>query len=229
MTPNELLNLFRSEVDDKALPYLWSDEEFYAYLNEAHDLFVRLIGGLADRRSPMTKLTYKSGDQFKKYDDRILRIKGAFDETNTIISVRNLDNFETGYLDDDYGSRYRASLDDGVTGPIKYLITDIDANEIQFYPIPDHDGFIRLYVYRRPLEEITGGSSNLEIPAHHHLNLLNWVKYRAYMKQDVEAFDGTKAAEFRQAYTDWIVQAKKEKSSREDRKRIVSYGGIPMS
>jgi len=120
-------------------------------------------------------------------------------------------------------------LEDGRTGDIKYLITDVEAEEFQFYPIPDHDGWLRLYVYRRPLEEITKSSTQFEIPSHHHLNLLNWVKYKAYMKQDVESFDLSKASDFRLAFTDWIVGARKEKAAREDRKRIVSYGGIPMS
>ena len=229
MTPSELLSQFRREVDDLAEPYLWSDEEFYLYLNEAQDLHVRLIGGIADRRSTMTKISYKSGDQFKKYDERILRIKGAFDELNNVLTVRNLDNFESVYLEDDYGMRVNAGLEDGRTGNIKYLITDVESDEVQFYPLPDHDGYVRLYVYRRPLEEITGASSELEIPSHHHLNLLNWVKYKAYLKQDVETFDGTRSAEFRKAFSDWIVDANKEKAAREDRKRTVTYGGIPMS
>lgn len=229
MSPGELLGLFRKEVDDLAEPYLWSDEEFYFYLNEAHSLFIRLIGGIADRRSPMTKITYKTGDQFKKYDPRILRIKGAFDEQNKIITIRNLDNFESGYLEDDYGMRINSGLDDGRTGPLKFLITDVEAFEIQLYPIPDHDGFVRLYVYRLPLENIVNESSEFEIAEPHHLNLLNWVKYKAYMKQDVETFDVAKATDFRQAFSDWLVMARNEKAGREDRKRIVTYGGIPMS
>lgn len=229
MTPSELLALFRREVDDLVEPYLWSDEDVYTYLNDAQDVFVRLIGGIADRRSTMTKVSYKTGDQFKKYDERILRIKGAFDEQNNILTVRNLDNFESVYMEDDYGLRVNAGLEDGRTGNIRYLITDVESNEFQFYPLPDHDGYIRLYVYRRPLEDITGAGSELEIPSYHHLNLLNWVKYRAYMKQDVESFDGTKATEFRAAFVDWVTQARKEKAGREDRKRIVQYGGIPMS
>jgi hypothetical protein len=228
MTPAELLTLFRSEVADEEKPQLWSDAEFFLYLNEAQDVHVRLIGGIADRRSAMTKISYKSGDQFKKYDDRILRPRGAFDENNRIITIQNLDNFETGYLEDDYGQRFESGLDDSRTGDIKFLITDTEHNEVQFYPIPDHDGWIRLYVYRRPLEEITSGGSEIEIPAHHHLNLLNWVKHKAYMKQDVETFDATKATEFRGAFVDWIVDAKKEKMARQDRKRTVAYGGIPM-
>ena len=228
MRPSELLTLFRQEVADGAEPYLWSDNEFYTYLNDAQDLFVRLIGGIADRRSPMTKISYKTGDQFKKYDERILRPKGAFDETNRIISLRNLDNFESEYLEDDYGAQINAGLDDGRTGPIRFLITDVENNEVQLYPIPDHDGYIRLFVYRRPQEEITGASDELEVASHHHLNLLNWVKYKAYMKQDVETFNLATAKDFRQAFTDGVNGAKKEKTLREDRKRTVQYGGIPM-
>jgi len=227
MTPKELLDLFRKEVDDTAEPYLWSDEEFYYYVNEAQELHVRLIGGIADRRSPLTKVSYKSGNQFKEYDERILRIKGAFDESNNILTIRNLDNFESAYLEDDYGQRLNIGLEDGRTGAIKYLITDVEAEEFQFYPIPDHDGWIRLYVYRLPLEKVTT-SSEFEISSFHHMNLLNWVKHKAYLKQDVETFDLSKAADFRAAFSNWVAEAKKEKASREDRKRTVSYGGIPM-
>ena len=223
MTPSELLELFRLQLDDTAEPYFWSDTEFYAYLNEAQDVFVRLIGGIADRRSPLTKITYKAGDQFKKFDPRILRIKGAFDENQRIIGIRNFDNFDGTSTDDDYGIYTGGGIDDTRTGELKFLITDVDAKELQLYPIPENDGYIRLFVYRRPLDPITGGSSELEIPDHHHLNLLNWVKYNALSKQDAETFDSAKAAAFRQAFTDWIVGANDEKRAREDRKRTVRF------
>jgi hypothetical protein len=228
MRPSELLELFRLELDDISEPYLWSDTEFYIYLNEAQEMFVRQIGGIADRRSSLTKITYKTGDQFRKFDERILRIKGAFDETNRILTIRNLDNFESGFLEDDYGSRIQSGLDDSETGEIRFLITDTESGDIQFYPIPDHDGFIRLYVYRLPEDSITSSSSEFEIPSHQHLCLLNWVKYKALLKNDAETFDKSQAAEFRVAFTQDIEYAKREKSGREDRKRTMQYGGIPM-
>jgi hypothetical protein len=49
------------------------------------------------------------------------------------------------------------------------------------------------------------------------------------MNQDVEAFDKSKATDFRKAFVDGVSEAKTEKSAREDRKRVVQYGGIPMS
>ena len=62
MTPAELLNLFRIEVDDQVEPYLWSDFEFYTYLNEAQNTFASLIGGIADQSSKITQLGYSVGD-----------------------------------------------------------------------------------------------------------------------------------------------------------------------
>jgi hypothetical protein len=205
---------------------MWSDEEFYIYLNDAQDTFVRAVGGIADRRSAMTKIKYKAGDQFRDYDDRIIRIKNVHDELNTNIEVQNLDSLSENMLWNDYGTRVRSGLDDSLVGPIQYVINDVESNSLQLYPIPDRDGYLRLYVYRRPLDEVTSGSTALEIPSFQHYNLLNWVKYRAFMKQDVEAFDGTKASEFRKAFQDGVADAKDLKSSREDRKRIMSYGGI---
>lgn len=230
MNPAELLELFREETDDISEPFLWSDKNFYTYLNDAQDVFIRMIGGVADRRSPLTKINYKTGDQFLKYDDRILKIKSAQDDRNNKIEIQNVDSLEGGYLQNDYGTRINAGLDDGLTGSvIQYLITDVDAADIQMYPIPDHDGYVKLYIYRRPLKPITGASSPIEIPSFNHLNLLNWVKYKAYMKQDVEAFDKTKARDFKQDFLDGITEAKSEKAAREDRKRIMAYGGIRMS
>lgn len=222
MTPTKLLELFRLETDDIAKPYLWSDEEFFVYLNEAQEIFVRETGGLSDRRSALTKVSYKIGDQYKKYDSRILRINGAQDETNKFIGIRNYDNL-AGVISDDYGKQVLEVIDDTKTGPIKFLITDVEAKEIQLFPIPDADGSLKLFIQRLPLSEIKDESSVLEISDQHHLSLLCWVKYKAFMKQDVETFEGSKASDFRQMFTEAVELAMKEKSAREDRKRKVKF------
>jgi hypothetical protein len=230
MSPEKLLELFRLETDDTSEPYLWSDDEFFIYLNDAQDMHTRVTGGISDRTSALTKLTYKSGDQFLTYDDRILRIKGAWDETNRRIGIKNLDNLESLSLEDDYGTnRTDLGLDDSVTGDLKYIVTDVEDNKIQIYPLADHTGWVRLFVFRRPLETVTEDSETLEIPSQYHLNLLNWVKYKAFMKQDVETFEGSRAVEFRQAFSDGLTEAKRDRAARQDRKRTVAYGGIPMS
>lgn len=229
MEVTELLDLFRLETDDISEPYLWSDGEFYTYLNDAQNTFVRRIGGIADSSSALTKIAFKVNDTLVKYDERILRIKSAKDDQNRHITLRNIDNFEDNpSMSDDYGSMVNAGLDDGRTGPLRFLITDLEENKIRLYPLPNVAGTIQLYVYRLPLKGIEDEDSVLEIQSHHHLALLDWVKYRAFMKQDVETFDSSKAAEMRAAFEVYAVAATREKSAREDRKRTVRYGGIPM-
>lgn len=225
MTPTELLELFRLETDDVSEPYLWSDKEFYTYLNEAQEIFVRETGGLSDRRSSLTSITYKVGDQYKKYDERILRISGAQDESNKFIGIRNYDNM-SGVCVDDYGRHVTEAIDDTLTGPIRFLITDVEAKEIQLYPIPDAAGSLKLFIKRLPLRKVEGEDSVLEIDSQHHLSLLCWIKYKAFMKQDVETFEGSKAVDFRMMFSEALGRARKEKSAREDRKRTVRYGGI---
>jgi hypothetical protein len=226
MTPSNLLKLFRKEVDDEAEPQLWSDFEFFVYLNDAQDVFVRETGGLSDRRSTWTTMKYKTGDKFRKYNPRILRISGAQDENKKFIGIRNFDNIESGMASDDYGNRTINSFDDDLTGPVNFLITDVEAKEVQLYPVPDHDGTLQLFIKRLPLKEIEDGDSVLEINDQYHLELLSWVKYKCYSKQDSEVFDPKKAAEFRTEWDRCTKKAGKEKTAREDRKRTVRYGGI---
>ncbi len=229
MSPEKLYDLFRLEVDDIAEPFLWSDEEFFAYINEAQDLHITEIGGIADRSSQFTKITYKTGTKFLTYDPRILRIKGAWNEVNRRIDVTNLDNMNGISQTDDYGARVLFGLDDTLTGTVSAIITDVEEDKIQLYPIPETDGFIKLYVFRRALHELSYKSEEFEIAPQYHLNLLNWVKYKAYGKQDVETFDGKKAAEFRIEFALGVKKAWRDREARHDRRRVVSYGGIPMS
>jgi hypothetical protein len=230
METSKLLELFRRETDDVSTPYLWEDEDFFTYLNDAQDTFVRRIGGISDGSSAITKINFKINDTLIKYDERILRIKAAKDDQNRKVTVRNIDNFEDAcYLNDDYGNMVNAGLDDGRTGPVRYIITDIEEDKIRLYPLPSAAGYLRLYVSRRPLDTIEDEDSRLEISSQHHLALLDWVKHKAYLKQDVETFDQGKSDDHRLLFEVYAEEVKMQKSGREDRKRLVSYGGIPMS
>ena len=48
MNVQELLDQFRSDAFDLALPYLWSDTDVLRYMNDAYGMFVRLTGGIGD-------------------------------------------------------------------------------------------------------------------------------------------------------------------------------------
>lgn len=229
MTPGELLELFRLEVDDDVTPYLWSDDEFYAYLNEAHDLMIRWTGGIEDSTSPLTKLKYKAGEREVSFDERILYIKSIRDGNGNLLESENIETFELSQrgFSDDYGkTNGRRSISDSSTGTPRFLVNDGDANQLILYPLPDADGELRLRVTRTARGEITGPSDELEIPTHWHIGLLAWVKFRAYRKQDVETFDKDAANNFREDFMEYVRTNTAEKRRREDIPRVVSYGGI---
>lgn len=226
MNPEKLLELFRLELNDTVEPYFWSDTEFYTYLNEAHDVFIRLIGGIADSSSPLTVIKYKAGDMEVKYDERILRIKSARDANNNRITIQNYESFVEGYPNDDYSNMVNADINDGLTGTIRYLLTDVEDDKMRLYPIPDANGTLYLRVYRTAINEIENSRSEFEIPTRHHLHLLSWVKYRAMNKQDAETFELGNAEDFKREFIEYVTIAAREKSSREDRKRVVRYGGL---
>ena len=77
MTSSELLTLFRSDISDVALPYLWSDLEAYTYMNDAYRMFVRLTGGVPDFTSLTTQVPIVSGNALGVLDPSILRIMSA--------------------------------------------------------------------------------------------------------------------------------------------------------
>ena len=51
MTNTELLAIFREEVSDLEVPYLWSDTLVYGYIDEAQKQFCRDTYGMLDART----------------------------------------------------------------------------------------------------------------------------------------------------------------------------------
>lgn len=61
MTGGELLTLFRSEMNDRAPPFLWETDEAYGYIDDAQIMFCRLTEGIADGITPaVTQLVLAS-------------------------------------------------------------------------------------------------------------------------------------------------------------------------
>lgn len=84
---------------------------------------------------------------------------------------------------------------------------------------------VALNTFRLP-ECITATSVDLEIDEQHHIPLLDWVKFRAYMKHDVEVYDERKAAKHRSAFEAYCADAKVEQSRLRRPVSMVSYGGL---
>ncbi len=94
MNSTELLALFRSDVVDDVAPYLWSDPEVYAYMNDAYFMFVRLTGGIPDGSSSVTQLTAALDTPTTALDASVMRIRTAINLTDrnrpvTVINVQD--------------------------------------------------------------------------------------------------------------------------------------------
>lgn len=233
MTPAQIYALFRSDVRDTVEPYLWSDTDVWAYINDAQEQFCRLTGGIADSSTAaICTVAVTAGDTSCTYDPRILRLRKVWRasdmRTVDVVSFNDL-----GYHDnsrDDYGFMYMhgnsGPMFSTVPGPINSIVTDMDAGKITL-PCPAvADDTLHLITYRLPLTDITSASTAFEIDSQHHIHLLDWVKHLAHMKQDAETYDRGKATEFEASFRAYCEQARSERERRETKPRVVAYGGI---
>ncbi len=124
MTTTELLALFRSEVFDLELPYLWSDTLIYGYIDDAQKQFCRDTNGIADSRS--FKVAITPGTQWYAIDSKILKIRDAIVQSTgnpmPIISVEKMHENDMRF--------------DTNTGTTRALISGLDEGMLRTWPIP---------------------------------------------------------------------------------------------
>ncbi len=82
--------------------------------------------------------------------------------------------------------------------PSILLINGVGTNKVRLYPTPDTDDILYLSIYRYPISSLvsTATTTSPEIPSKYHNKLFNRVCWRAYMKQDSDAFDQRQADRF---------------------------------
>lgn len=217
MNSTDLLERFRSDVKDDALPYLWSDEEIYSNIDDAQKMFCRLTDGLPDASSVATLVTYISGDEWVDTHPSVMKFRAArFASNGRPITIVNYEDL----------AEHCVRLD-GKSGLPKYFVIGMEKDKALFYPIPTDGDTIKLLIDRLPLKTITCvGDQKFEIPEEHQLHLLDWVKHLAYMKQDAETLDKTASANFEAEFRRYCETARKEKERHKHKTRTVQYGGI---
>lgn len=230
MTPAELLDKFRLQIDDTYSEYLWSDDEVYEYMADAQNMFLRLVGGISDSTSAITQITATQSVPTTTVSDRILKFRRA-DRTSDYVPIKimNLRDLDAGrIIKDDYGRQlfgngYKL---DATEGKIQAMITDMEQDSVRWVPIPEANETVRLVVYRLSLKD-AGETTAFEIHSHHHIHLLKWMMYRAHTKQDAEAFDKGRANTFKREFENYAEGiAKDERGRREHKNRVMRYGGL---
>lgn len=218
MDSTELLTLFRSEMGDQAVPYLWSDEDVFGYEDDAQKMFCRMTDGIADATTAaVVDLAVTPGSDWLNLHPKIKRIRYASrSDTGRPVEVINPDDMPQ-----------RRWYFDGTTGVVKALVIGAEAKKARVYPVSNETVTVKLTVFRLPLLPITtDGDQALEVDEEHHAHLLHWMKHRAYLKQDAETFDRTRAKEFEDKFIAYCDQVKEEERRKAFKVRTVAYGGI---
>lgn len=217
MTAEDLLALFREEMNDQAEPHLWGDDLVYSYINDAQRWFCRLTDNIGDASTPeVVRINVTQGTEWYSTHPGILKIR-ACSRTDTGRPVPVLNREE---MPD------RNMFFDGRTGPVQALVIGMEPHKARVWPVPSEDITLELLVFRLPLQTISDSQLQLEVDEQHHEALLHWVKHRAYSKQDAEAFDKTKAAEFEQKFRAYCTQSRDEQRRMRHKTRVVQYGGL---
>ncbi len=216
MNSTEIVAEFRRSMSDEVLPYLWSDEEAYLYLDDAQKMFCRLTGGLGDGSSAVTQLAYTAASDWVDTSPLILKIRAAADAaTGRPVDILNFEDMRAT------GRKF-----DGTLGVPRAIVIGIEENRVRLYPAPAVDGQVNLIIDRLPLKRITDSDQKLEIAEQHHIHLIMWMAYRAYSKQDAETMDKRKADSFEARFQAYCFEAKAEKDRAMHKTRTVRYGGI---
>lgn len=217
MTPGELLHRFRLEMVDTVEPYLWSDEEVFAYANSAQSMLARLTGGIADSSSYVTEIEVVPGETWYDLSPKVLKVR-----TVTLGSTGRRLDVVSPETAQDKGYVFRP----GLTGEVRAVVTGLEDGKARVWPVPTKADVLNLSVLRMPFGSIDGEDSRIEVPEQHHEHLLLWMKSRAYLKPDAETFDKSKAQEFEGAFRAYCSFVQAELSRQRRSAGTTTYGGL---
>ncbi len=187
MNLTELIGSFRRDIKDTVVPYIWSDVDVTAWINEAETEAAIRAGLLFDASTPA-------------YCD-ISVVAGT--RTYTLNDVVN--EVTRVWLEDGAGERAELALVTEEQIERDYpdwregTATELDAvihrsNTLELGTVPTENGTLRLEVYRGPAAAMVAGGDSPEIALVHHRHLIKWAMYRAFSVPDTDGFDPNRSA-----------------------------------
>lgn len=171
MTLTELLDGTRYILDDRVLPYQWSDAVLTLYLNDAVDQFARRTYCLVDSESNFTRITTAADVTRYELDPSVLVVLAIEDDTGRALTAR-----------------WATSRTSQTTGVPRCYTMRPGPRALYVWPTPDAAYELQMLVARRPLYPLESGDDEPEIPAEYHLGLCDYAAYRAWLLNDP---DGT--------------------------------------
>ncbi len=187
MNLETLISTARDLSGDGPAGQNWSDAEWTAYANDAEREACRRGRLLVDSTTAaVCQIALTTTDASYDLHPSILFIRRAK------LTGRSLVLSRRSYKDLD-----REAPDwESETGEPSSYVPDFGTAKFRPYPSPAAGGTVTLTVVRLPLADMANDANQPEIHARYHDSLLNWMLYRAYLKNDAETLNKIKAAEY---------------------------------
>jgi hypothetical protein len=203
MNLRDLIDEFRWEAADEAITPFWTDAFLARAASQAEQEACRRGALILDSSSPFCSISFGAGDNLLQLDGRILEIRRA----RLSVAGRRIYPITVAQLD-----RNNEQWESETGEPLAY-VTDYQTGHIRLYPTPTAADEIQLTVRRLPLADLVDDNDEPEIRPESHLGLVQWMLYRAYMRQDADTFNPTKAAA---ALAEFVREFGEKKSMRNE-------------
>lgn len=220
MTLAQLISAYRTDANDKAVPYFASDDEVTGWLNEAQDeaaIRGRLLHEGANPdvcRSDVTPGTAVYPLHPSLYELTYAAFVSDDDGTTTRLRIVSTEMLDAIFTD------WRT-----MTGDPLYAVQG--DTSLRLVPAPDTTGELVLEGYRTAVSPMTltaKESDAPEINALHHRHLVDWALFRGFSIPDSEAFDPNRAAIAESAFSRYFglrPDADLRRITREDVPQVV--------
>lgn len=244
MQASDLMQAFRQRANDIVEPYLYEDDDLLRWASEAEREACIRADLIFDRTKPTVCLipvvagitSYQMNPLITKVAatrlDRALQYPGwrchwlnRVDQSNAWKRVRRCRDYgnDIGFTDD-YGLGTRLAM------------YSVDGNTLQIYGTPDDTflispflSYLRLEVYRLPLEDMSGPEDEPEIPVMHQDGLVDWMLYRAFTGVSADEEQTRRGALAMQTFTQRYgdrPSANQMRMQAEGRSWRTPYGGL---
>jgi len=206
-----------NETQAESSQLRWTNEELAFFLTQAEREVARRAKLLKDTTGNYDITTVADQMEYP-LDEKVLRVIHAEIDGKPLADKEIEEIYKT------YRWKERK-------GTPQVIITDHSARSVSLWPIPDAVFTAELIVYRLPLVDLDwdlADSQSPEIPEMHHFPMINYAAYLAYMKDEANALDPTRAAQYKGLFdTDYPDQTwSAEMRKMRNRGRTVKYGGL---
>ena len=189
-----------ASAEERADQFLWTDKSLFRYLTEAIRQACNRTDFLYDDSSRFAKIVLQDGINEYPISQYINTIE-QIDYNGKKVAHISREDRNRSLL------QWRTNTGIG-TNQSFYMI---QGRKLFIYPIPDSTdagGFMFMSMWHQPYDPIKSTSDSIAIPEEYHRDLIWWMLYEAYSKQDADGYDKDKGlgylAQFNQAFGDYI-------------------------